>query len=835
MFREIHREKLYLAAIAILAFIVRLIPSRTLSLAGKDAYIHHDIAMRIFREGPGIIAHDIPSLMGLKAYAYPPLFHLIGSGLYMIFQSDIVFFLIGPLFGTAAVIVIYRVALEISGNKETALLSAFLFSMVPSFITRTSIFIPESMGILLTSGILYMIVRYLKTIPGYPDIDKFELKGFLNLFRGDLKYILGGLIIFGIYLFTHRGWVFLLIALLLLAVTFLTPSFRKRPIEFGLIFILVGVGIFEFITFAARFQSVPVTILGFPKWMGVLQLILGIYGALILLRSKNPIHRFLIIWAAAFMIIGTYSFRFRDPYAAIPLSLIAGYGLSEVRSRLNGSESLRNYRLLKWNIGALIQTGVFAVLLLVPVAQGAAIAYTSVVTPTTQQKAAFTWIEDNTPADAVFLSSTEDSYLLIGNTHRKDVLLWKTVYEGFMGDSPSLKENSVTHDEVSAIFDSSLPSEAHYLIEKNNISYIYLSKSMHERGIGLYIPVDPHFKTCFVSGDVSIYRYIKNPELQSNCSKMAVAGEYSNIVEFIEKFWNGYSYSEAGGTGYTDPAEDLEFGNLFKGSYDSNAMIAALYLEIGNKSGDRNLTSRGEYLLEWLRYKQMDNGSFPGGMPPAEYTLTTMQTVYPLMEIKSAASQEIVNSGLLFVDSQVKGSEINVSPLWNAPIFPGDDYLRLKTESQVAGMYPSGKAEIIHSLIEGQGYDGSWSSKPYENIGILKGLALYYISTKDPKVLDSIKKGSEWLKTHQNPQGSFQGDGEDHLYCVAHYSDAALIYSVAGDKASLERTLGYIERKGFENDPTPLRSFLTFIQDMKIIYGDDRAMQLADGILKSSS
>jgi len=827
---RINRGRLYLTLMAILTFIVRLIPSRNFTLAGNDAYIHHDIVMRMVHEGPGIMGHDITSLMGLKAYSYPPLFHLMGYGLYLLFHSELVFFLTCPILGTVTVLVIYKVALEIFEREDVALLSAFLFSMVPSFVTRTSVFIPESMGLLLTSGILYMLVKYIKTVPGYPDIDKFELRGFINLFRGDLSYILGGLTLFIIYVFTHRGWVFLLIALLLLGVTFLTPSFRKRPVEIGLIFLLIGAGVIGFINFAARFQSVPVTILGFPKWMGALQLILGIYGAFMLIRSKNPTHRFLIIWTAAFMIIGTYSFRFRDPYAAIPLSLMAGYAFSEVKDRLYRPDHLKTYFLMKRDITPLLRTGVFAVLLLMPVAQGAAIAYTGVITPTTQQNAAFRWINDKTPADAVFLSKIDDSYPLIGNTHRRDVLLWKTVYEGFMGNPPSLKENTVTRDEVSAIFQSSIPSEVHYLIERNNISYIYLSKATHMNGIGLQVPVDPHFKTCFVSGDVSVYKYIKNPELKSNYSEIAVNGEYGEVVEYIEKFWNGYSYSEVGATAYNDPAEDLEFGNLFKGSYESNAMIAAIYLDMGDSTGNRDLTSRGEYLMEWLSYKQMDNGSFPGGMPPAEYTLTTMQTIYPLMAIRSSESQEIVDRGLNFVDSQIRGNEINVEPFWKSRALFESEYLQLKTESQVAGMYPSGKQGIVYSIIKKQDSDGSWSSQPYENIEILKGLTLYYLSTNDSRVLDSIKRGSEWLNYHQRPDGSFQGDGEENVYCLAHYADAALVYSVAGDEKSLEKTIAFTEKRGVKNDPTPLKSFLTFIWDMKIIYGEDRAMQLATEI-----
>ncbi|QHN08354.1 hypothetical protein [Methanothermobacter sp. THM-2] len=56
------------------------------------------------------------------------------------------------------------------------------------------------------------------------------------------------------------------------------------------------------------------------------------------------------------------------------------------------------------------------------------------------------------------------------------------------------------------------------------------------------------------------------------------------------------------------------------------------------------------------------------------------------------------------------------SPGTKSSVLIGTDYLKLKTESQVSRMYPSGKREIIYSLINKQGYDGSWSARAY-NIG----------------------------------------------------------------------------------------------------------------------
>jgi len=822
----------YLTLICILAFIIRLIPSRNFAFPGNDAYIHHDIVMRLATEGLGILSKNPTSLLGLKPYAYPPLYHILGLFLYKIFNSSLVFFVLPPILGILSILIFYKISVEIFEDERKSILATFLFSMAPSFVTRTSVFIPESLGLLLFTSILYLIIKYAKSMPGYPDLDNFTLGGFFNIFKGDLKYLITALVIFAIYLFTHRGWVFLSITILIFMLTFLVPSFKKRPVEISLLFILAAVGILEFIIFAARFQTQPVTILGFPKWMGLIQIIFGLYGAYFFIKSKNPIYKFTVLWFIIFAVIGTYSFRFRDPYATIPLCLMAGYGLSEAIIRLEKMK-IPDYRILKKNLTPYIKLFVISLLLIIPITQGGAIAYLNVINPSQEQIEAFKWIEKNTPTDSVFLATMDDAYLLIGNTHRRDVLLWKTIYQGMMGNPPTLKEKEMSEQEVKTIFTTSQPNEAYYFIEKNNITYIYIRKDMHQQGLGLYLPTDTHFKTLIVTGDAAVYQYIPNPPIEGNGSKINFTGnpEYEKITNFIEKFWNGYSYSENGG--YTpieyDPARDLEFGSVFKGCYEDNAMIAVLYYKLSEKTGNIQLKERSDYLIEWLEYKQMTNGSFPGGMPPAEYTLTTTQTIHPLKELKTDKSEKIVDKGSRFVENQINDGEINIAANRGSSQLIGTDYLKLKTESQVSGMNQN--KEIIYKVIEKQKGDGSWTPNAYENIEILKGLSLYYLATNDTKTLKALKKGSEWLKSHQDENGKFKGDGDSEIYSIGHYADAILVYYAAGDEKAMEKTLNYTLKKDIEGDPTPLKSYLTLFWDLKTIYDEDKALELSSKIL----
>lgn len=835
-------NQLYLILILIATFLVRLIPSRNLSIAGNDAYLHHDIVMRISEQGFGIISHNPLSLMGLSSYGYPPLYHIIGTILYEAFHSQLVFFILPPILGVASVFVFYKLAHELFDNKNVELIATLLFAFVPAFIVRTSVFIPESLGILLFISMAYFLVKYIKSVPGYENLDNFALKDFIKIFSGNYKYLLFTLIIFIIYLFNHRGWVFMALVVLLLMVTFLIPSFKKKPITFSIVFILIGIGLLEFVTFVARFQQEPVTILGFPKWMGILQLVLGAYGLFIFIKSKNSLYKFLALWAIVFMVIGTYSFRFRDPYAAIPLTLMAGYVFAYVLlPKINELSIFKSYKIFKRDFGGSLKIILLLIIIAIPIAQGTAIAYSGVSQPTANEISAFKWIEAETPTNAVFLTTKDNAYFLIGNTHRKDVALWKTVYEGFMGTAPSVDETVATQRDVDTILGTAQASEAYYLLNKYNISYIYVAPDMYNltssNGLITYMLYDTHFKTYFVSGDASVYKYIKNPTLNPPTNNLKSSPinntEYKKSLEFIEQFWNGYSYSENGGDYLKDSLLDLEFGGINKGNYALNAQIATLYSYM-SQSSNADLNNRSQYLINWLSYKQMDNGSFPTSIPPEEYTLGTMETIYPLMNGDNASNINenqtiITQKGLEFVNSQTGNAHINISNVktsQNSAL--GSDYLSLKTDAQVSGMNPKVKEKIIANVLKSQKSDGSWTSQSYQNIEILKGLCLYYNSTKDNNVLKSIEKGSKWLMNNQNSQGRFTDDGNPSIYGLNHYADAVLVYQTAGNRESVVKTLSYMNNNTLKDDINPLKSYLTIISNFSLIYGEDKAIEIAN-------
>lgn len=803
----------YLLIILMIAFFTRLIPSKLTILVGNDAYVHKDIVIRLANEGLGILSWNLKSITGISQYGYPVLFHLLSLAIYKIFQTKLVFFLIPPVLSIFTIFIFYKMACEIFNNKKIGLASTFLFAFAPSYFVRTSIFIPESLGLFFFISILYLLVKYIKSIEGHENLKNFELRNFFKIFTGEKKFIVAAIALFILYVFTHRGWVFLLLTLLLLLLVFLLPSIKKEPKLLPIIVILLALFGFIFIKNAERLQTQTVAFLGFFKWLGAIQLVLGVYAIFKYFKSNNPIYKFIVLWAILFIFAGAYSFRFRDPYLAIPICILASPIL------LKFINTIKSFKINKK-----LKPFVLLLLLSIVVLQGVAVSYSSVAKPTERHLAAFNFIKDNTPKNSIFLASRDDAYLLVGETERKDIILQKSVYQGLFDKPPSLNEVRTVQNDVNEMLNSPLLNEVYFLLEKYNVTYIYLAKGTYNNStLSKYMAFDPHFKPLFISRDAIVYQYVAEPKLTRK-EKLNIN---EKSIKFIEEFWNGYSYSDTIGTSLYNDTLDIEFRDVFPGSPDLNAMISLLYNNLSEKYPE--LKTRSEYIIDWLACKQLDNGSFVGGTsPPEEYTLTTMSTIYPLLQFNSGNEKHkiIVKKGIEYVESQTSKDSIQVSNFYEN----SNDYLSLKTDSQVSGMYPKNKKGIIEKVISKQREDGSWYDETYKNIGILKGLCLYYNYTKDPRVLDSIKKGAKWLKSHQTNFGKFKDDGNPE-YCISQYADACIVYHVAGDESSMKKTLNYIFSKKIEDDPTPLRSYLTLIYDLSMIYGNEKALNLAERII----
>ena len=809
------KERLYLPLLLISSFIVRLIPHRTLLLATYDEYLHRDITLRIASQGLGSISRDILSLLGLRAYSYPPLFHIIGAAFYRVFPSDYIFFVLPALYGTLAVLGFYLAFKELTGDRNRAILATALLAFAPNFIYRTSLYIPENLGLFLFSLSMLFGLRLLKS-------------------RKPSNFLLFGAV-FLVYMVTHRGWLFFVLAAFFVMVSYWW-GFIRRNLQYFLALAVIGIIAYTQVSFiqstvgelALRLQRSEVSFLGYFKWIGVIQLVFGALATPYYLKSDR-IRRGFALWAWAFMLAGGVSFRFRDPYATIPLSAMASeYILDTVIPKIGpflrktfegvkglGAEWIRRTSQKKW------ATSLVVLLLLgSPVVQGFYGAYKYVEAPTVSDKEAYEWISQNTPENATILVWWDMGYLLIGNTRRKDVVIWKKVYQGFFGEAPTVKEATQAYFDHVVMFSSPQREWVYYLMRKYNVSYVFVDRKRYSYGLvryGLmeYAAYDTHFKLEFCNGGSVIYRFIPEPALKMEQPfPIDYSGNYSSLVGFLEKFWTGYNYAD--------------FDSRYKAYFNLNAWIFDVYSLLYRKTGEEEFKERADWLLRWLYYKQMNNGAFPWGVPPNDYTLYTAYTLEPLIGSGFEGSERALD---LLRERQKEDFFMTTprdekgSPVVNAMLLPLYRELGILNRTT--------ERNVLEKALSEQKGDGSWNDNVGTTTAIASGLARYYQLTGNETVLNAVRKAAEWLAKQQEGDGKLKDEKYEYAFSRSTYAQMAYIYHVAGLKDAEELTLRFIYETFDPNKEVhPLDAVITMYRYFSYAYGSDRALDMVNDLLK---
>ncbi|ACJ15795.1 Hypothetical membrane-bound dolichyl-phosphate-mannose-protein mannosyltransferase [Thermococcus onnurineus NA1] len=811
-------EKRYLSLLLVASFIIRLIPHRTLLLATYDEYLHRDITLRLAEQGLSAISKDIPSLLGLRAYSYPPLFHIIGAAVYKLFPSDYIFFILPPIYGTIAVFGFYLAFKELMEDRKRALLATALLAFAPNFIYRTGLYIPENLGLAMFSFSLLFLIKFLKT--------------------RRLKYLIVLGVLLGVYMLTHRGWIFFMMAAALIVFSYLWPTVKRNLHYFLALLVLAYIAYLqvEFINslvadFFLRLQKTEVSFLGYFKWIGIIQLVFGALGTRYYLE-KDPISRGFALWAWAFMLAGGISFRFRDPYATIPLAAMAtDFLMDEVFPRValllrKSFEDIRGFGagwIRKITAKKSFATAVIILMLLVPFAQGTYGAFNYINPPTISDKEAYQWVIDNTPENATILVWWDMGYLIIGNTHRKDVVIWKKVYQGFFGEAPTAMEASRAYNDHVVMFSSNQRERVYFLMKKYNVSYIFvdrtrLSYGLIKYGLMEYAPYDTHFKLEFCNGNAQIYSFIPEPELKPvDPFPLNYTGTYEPLVNFLEKFWTGYNYAD--------------FDDRYKAYFNLNAWMVELYTRLYEKTGDTAFKERTDWLLQWLSYKQMDNGAFPWGVPPNDFTLYTAYTLEPLRDINfdgKEKSIELLESREMEDYFMTTPKDEKGSLVVNAMLLPLYKELGILNETT--------EKNVLEGILKEQKRGGSWNDNVGTTVAIASGLARYYQLTGNETVLESIKKAAEWLRDQQEESGKLKAEKFEYAYSRATYAQMAYIYHIAGFTEDENRTIQFIFNTFDPNrEVHPLDAVLTMYRHFSYAYGWDKAIGMLNELLELHS
>ncbi len=812
------RETVYricLPLILVISFLIRLVPHRTLLLATYDEYLHRDITLRLVHNGIGSISRDLPSLLGLKAYSYPPLFHIIGAMVYRLFPSNYVFFVLPAVYGTIAVFGFYLVFRELTGRRSSTIIATIFLAFAPNFIYRTSLYIPENLGLVLFSFSMLFLIRFLRS-------------------KRPIDFIVLAAV-FSVYTFTHRGWVFFMMAAFLIVASY-SWSWAKRNLHYIIVLLVLTYLAYLKVPFVhslvgnffVRIQKTEVSFLGYFKWIGVVQLVFGALATPYYLK-KDPIRRGFALWAWAFLLAGGISFRFRDPYSTIPLAVMAAEYLVDVVFPSTGTLLRRAFSDVR-GIGAewvrRISGGraavllITAIILLTPFAQGVYGAYKYVNAPTISDKEAYEWISQNTPENATILVWWDMGYLLIGNTHRKDVVIWKKVYQGFFGKAPTAREAQRAYTDQVIMFSSPQREYVYYLMKKYNVSYVFvdrrrLSYGLIKYGLMEYAPYDTHFKLEFCNGNAQIYKFIPSPPiLPTDLMPVNYSGKYSPLVGFLEKFWTGYNYAD--------------FDDRYKAYFNLNAWMVNLYEEMYKETGNDEFKERAEWLLKWLSYKEMNNGAFPWGVPPNDYTLYTAYTLEPLSSISFAGKPRAIEllkerekANYFMTTSKDRHGIFVVNALF-LPIYDELGILNSTTRDSVLG-----------DILKQQRGDGSWNENVGTTLAISSSLARYYQLTGNETVFTAVKKAAKWLTEQQDENGKLKLEKAAYPYSRATYAEMVYVYKIAGLTGAAETTLKFIEGTFDPNKEVhPLEAVLMMYKYLSYAYGPDSAIGILNKLLE---
>ncbi len=800
MFQKRFDARKYIIAIFLLAFAIRVLPVLMFGVpVGLDSYLHIDIALRIVEKGT-LLSFDPLSLIGMKAYSYPPGFHVL-LALFLTFLPPVLgSHVLGALIGAATAVIMYYLTKEIFDDERVSLFSAFFMATSPIHIFRSSMPIPEGFGVLLFTVSLLFLIRYMKGM--------------------NFRNLLASIGVFCVYCFSHRGWTLFVLTVMILLLVYKHHLFRKKRYVAAFIALIAAayVGIIEYFSdLIARINVEAVSALGYIKWMGVAQLALAAIAVILLHKTKDRFRMFVVVWAVLLLFIGSFSFRFRDPYGAIPVSMLAGYAvIGYVIPKLK-----KDKRKLK---------AMLSLLILVCVVQALATAMFVVEHPTPDEVEALTWIRDNTPEDSIVLTWKEEGYYIIGLSERKDILTWKKIYQGFFEEPPTVDEAQGAYIDMFVMFRSSQKQWMLDLLDGYGVDYIYIDARMRSEldalkyGMFEYLSHDTYFKPVFANDKAEIYKYESDrmlPESHAEpLTSYTVLPDYDGIdgpdaamslVPYMEGYWNGIAYIDA---------------RDYRAHYPDNSEIARMLLMIYGRTGNAAFRERAEWLMKWLAFEQLTDGGFFDNKyeVPKKSVQATCMVVSDVIDIVNA-HPEITEGPSIdrageFIYANVRGSWVRT-----LPTSIDDDYrtdaiclpaLAKLSEALGDGKYAEAAKEIEENLLTSQNADGSWQygtfsdrSTANSQAAILTSLMEYNEMAMNPEIDDAIKLGSKWLSKNQNEKGMFWNFVVERTGRVIRieqvtYPRAIMSYLASGMQSQATLTSGYLknsydpERKDLE-------------------------------------
>lgn len=344
-FKE-HINKLLWIIPAITVFFIALIPTLKYPWPLSFDIIYHVQYAQIYAQYGFVLVDPLLNAPSGQNIGYPPLFHFLIAGLGTFLKID--FFQVArflqPILAMFIVLSVSYVATKFYG-KIAGISAGFL--MISSYlITRIILPIPENLALIFLPLAVYLYYRSIKE----RNLKYAVISGFiflltvlihpaapLCLFLVITSFTILGLII-NRDMNIFKNYASFLIFLIILIVGGLTTLFLLKPDLFSSIMhrglAVIGYG-------TQLYYNKPMGIFSYLGNIGILTLVFAAIGVVFAFKEMHKKHMYIFIWIIAMFLlsnaywfgINVISYRVMI-YLLIPLSILGGFGLSQVYYKL---------------------------------------------------------------------------------------------------------------------------------------------------------------------------------------------------------------------------------------------------------------------------------------------------------------------------------------------------------------------------------------------------------------------------------------------------------------------------------------------------------------------
>ncbi|MDP2666084.1 MAG: hypothetical protein Q8P05_01115 [Candidatus Diapherotrites archaeon] len=434
---------LVLLLIALLAMMVRSVPFQFEGLVDPDAHFHARLSDNI-ASSQSLLEWDFLSMQG-RVYSYPPLLHVLVGTLALLtgLSSLLVLKILGVLVGGLFVFAVYRLAHHLSQSQGMAVWSALFAGMTTIYAWRTAAFLrPDSLATLMIPFLLYLWVS-----------------------RREIPALVGSVALVLLHPLSAVVYAFLLMGMLGVAM------FRRHHVSLFLPLALVGM----LLTFFLWIHSIGLPFSDYispvsldaseltPFWvLGIVLFFPFVWALGLAGLVKGKPHEYVLVWFFLAFIAAAFGMRLVN-YLTPFLAILGGYGMMWVISHIH---SLKR--------GLPILGGMMLLLGIVVVGQIMS-AENPYVHPA--EHAALTFIQTNTPSDAVILTIWDQGHVMTYYTKRPVVI------DGYFEFAPDLDRRNAIMGE--AFYSSNCQTVSHAL-QSFRATHLYLPQDeLYSRSVEL--------------------------------------------------------------------------------------------------------------------------------------------------------------------------------------------------------------------------------------------------------------------------------------------------------------------------------------------------------------